>query len=162
LPYLHLVDYSDVMPLPGARMAVLAALGLASYLAGLWWARRVWSTDRAWPRVHAEAWRRPRAFVVVVAVALGSLAVLAGALKVATMVPLLEPNKEVARWAFTAKLGYPANAATRLPIIGGIASGLYLLVVARNGSFSRRALAALLVAASMAAEALLGHRGLPL
>jgi hypothetical protein len=161
-PYLNLIDYSDTIPPPGARMASLAALGLLSYLAGLAVARRAWATPaRARPPVEANEWRSPRALLTVTALALASLALFAAVLKLGAMVPLLAENKEAARWALTKKLGYPVNAVTRLPIPAAIACGLYVLA-SRRGLSMLNALASALILASMAALALLGHRGLPI
>ncbi len=160
-PFLNLVDYSDLIPPPGPRMAALAALGLVSYLTGVTAARRIWPTDdRAWPRVDAPAWRSRAALLIVVAAVLASLAVLAATLVLAGTVPLLAANKEAARWAFTAQLGHRLNAATRLPITAAIVCGLYVMT-ARRTRAGTTVLVASLIPVAMAAEGLLGHRGLP-
>jgi hypothetical protein len=161
-PYLHLVDYSDLIPPPGARMAALATLGLAGYLAGLALARRRWPTkDRGRPAIDPGPWAGRHAFAILCTVALASLAVLALMFWLAAMVPLLEPNKEAARWAFTLKLGHQLNAVTRLPIPTALACGLAVLVARHRRAPSTLMLAALVVI-SMIAEGLLGHRGLPI
>ena len=162
VPYLHLVDYSDLMPPPGARMAFAAALGLAGYLVGLTVARRHWPTrGRARPRIAADAWRSRFALLLLVAVAAVSLGVFVLTLRIAEMVPLLEANKEAARWAFTERLGHAVNAATRLPITAALACGLFLLVAKRPLAPSS-VLAALFIALAIVTQSLLGHRGLPI
>jgi oligosaccharide repeat unit polymerase len=162
VPYLDLVDYSDIIPPPGVRMAFLALLGLASYLSGLSVGRLRWSTARlAWPRVEAASWRRPHVLFLLAALTIGSIGVLAFAFRAAAMIPLLAANREAARFAFVRSIGNPLNAATRLPITAAIGCGLYLLVSERRASASN-AVAGFFLASAIVAEALLGHRGLPL
>jgi len=162
IPYLHLVDYSDVIPVPGVRMASLAGLGLASYLVAVALGRLVWSTSGlAWPQIDAERWRNPLVPPLLVVLSIASLGALALVLRAGDIVPLLAANKETARFELATRVGYPLNAATRLPIPVAIACGLYLLL-ARRASSPSSVLVGCCLAASIAAEALLAHRGLPL
>src|SRR5882724_1782731 len=161
-PYFNLIDYSDLIPRPGARMALLAALGLWGYVAGLSLARLAWPTaGLEWPEVRADGWRDPYVLALLTAIAVVSLAALALAFYVGAMIPVLEANKEAARFAFVRKIGHPLNAAACLPIVGAIACGLYVLL-SRRGLTASNAVAGFLVLISMAAQALLGHRGLPI
>ena len=161
-PYLNLVDYSDVMTPPGLRMAAMAALGLTSYLWGLRLARALWPTsDLPWPRIDDTAWRAVWVVALLATLALASLAILAFTFRMGAMIPLLESNKEAARFAFTARLGHAVNALTRVPITTAIACGLFVLI-SRRMVTPATVVAGSLVLISAAAEAQLGHRGLPI
>ena len=98
VPYLHLVDYTDIMPPPGARMAFLAALGLIAYLGGLSLARLVWPTaSLEWPRVNVECWRSPVVLVLAAGLSIVGIGILAYTLRAAGTIPLLATNVEAAR-----------------------------------------------------------------
>jgi len=161
-PYLNLVDYSDLIPPPGVRMACLSVLGFLGYVGGLSVARWRWSTrGLEWPRIDPDGWRSPFTLRLLTGLALASLALLAFVFWTAGMIPVLAANKEAARFALARDVGNPLNATTRFPITAAIGSGLYLLVSDREASASK-AVAAVLVGMCIVGECLLGHRGLPL
>lgn len=159
-PFLDWVDFSDVMPSPGITMALLALLGLVSYLTGVWLARSCWSTENVeWPRIEPRHWRGPAMWLVLIGISLASLGILAFSFRRAGMIPLLTDDVQWARFVFASTIGNVLNTATRFTIPAAIGLGLFLFVSRRKVGVLN-AIAFTFLISLIIGALLLGHRGL--